>query len=248
MKDTTKTYLKSALFTVLFIILCSPLSRAVINSHNDTRFSDLYQLAAESSVQINREVIVGGQDAMITGSGTFIDEDLVITNDHVVDNKEFEGAAGQCFPEDNAIGEKVMVQLHNGEKVIGTVILAQPNHDIALIKLDKKIGTPIHLGNSDSLVVGQQVISVGSSLAITSTLGVGYVTGLHRHIELAPFDNLIQVSTGIFPGNSGGGLFDLQGRMVGIVFAGAGESGGIGFVIPINLVKSILNKSHHSFY
>ena len=94
----------------------------------------------------------------------------------------------------------------------------------------------------DCLNIGDKSISIGSSFGYYSTLGVGHITGLNRHVSLAPYKGIISASTGIMPGNSGGGLFNSDGELIGITYAGMRGSDNMGFAIPINLVKEKFKK------
>ena len=165
-----------------------------------------------------------------SGSGFIVSADgYIITNYHVV-----EGA------------DTLEVTLTNGEKYEATLIgYDADNADIALIKIDATGLTPVSLGNSDALAVGEQVVAIGNPLGeLTNTLTVGYISALDRVIAMDTNKdlNVMQTDCAINPGNSGGPLFDMHGNVIGITTAKYSSSTveGIGFVIPINDVTAII--------
>ncbi|HXV81174.1 MAG TPA: Do family serine endopeptidase, partial [Candidatus Binatia bacterium] len=125
-------------------------------------------------------------------------------------------------------------------KVVGR----DPKTDIAVIKITAKIDlTPATLGDSDQLEVGEWVMAIGNPFGLDSTVTSGIVSAKGRHIGQGPYDNFIQTDASINPGNSGGPLINLRGEVIGIntaIFSRSGGNIGIGFAIPINLVKELL--------
>jgi len=171
----------------------------------------------------------GPQRQRSLGSGFLIDGDgSIITNNHVVEN-----------------ASKIVVKLSTDEleyeaKVVGR----DPKTDIAIIKINAKINLPTaSLGDSDGLEVGEWVVAIGNPFGLDSTVTSGIVSAKGRHIGQGPYDNFIQTDASINPGNSGGPLINLRGEVVGIntaIFSRTGGNMGIGFAIPINLVKELL--------
>jgi serine protease Do len=171
----------------------------------------------------------GPQRQRSLGSGFLIDGDgSIITNNHVVEN-----------------ASKIVVRLSTDEleyeaKVVGR----DPKTDIAIIKINAKINLPTaSLGDSDGLEVGEWVVAIGNPFGLDSTVTSGIVSAKGRHIGQGPYDNFIQTDASINPGNSGGPLINLRGEVVGIntaIFSRTGGNMGIGFAIPINLVKELL--------
>jgi len=173
-----------------------------------------------------------------TGSGFVIREDgYIVTNNHVV-----EGANGN-----------VAVLMSDGTVVDGTIVGTTTDYDLAVIKIDKTGLTPLVLGDSDKVVVGDSVIAVGSPLGLDSTVTSGIVSALHRPVTTgdtqatSSFIDAIQTDAAINPGNSGGPLINASGEVIGINSAiaalpgatqstGAG-SVGLGFAIPSNQVR-----------
>jgi len=171
------------------------------------------------------------------GSGFFVSSDgLIVTNKHVVDQKNAE----------------YTVFTNDGKKHTAKVVARDPVLDIALIKIDPPIGGSfpyLSLGNSDNLEVGQSVIAIGNALGeYRNTVSVGVVSGLARSITAGDvsggssevLDNVIQTDAAINPGNSGGPLLDLQGEVIGVNVAIAQGSQNVGFALPINSVKSAI--------
>ena len=165
------------------------------------------------------------------GSGFFIGEDgLAITNNHVV-----EGA------------DKIEVRLASDDtaKYPATVVGRDPATDLALIKVEGKSPfTPLKLGNSDALRVGEWVMAVGNPLNMPHTVTAGVVSAKGRQLGLSPetnsFENFIQTDAAINLGNSGGPLVNLRGEVVGINTAINAAGQNIGFAVPVNTVKGIL--------
>lgn len=163
------------------------------------------------------------------GSGVIISEDgYIITNNHVISDSE----------NSNKVADSIVVRLKSGEKLNAVVIGRDEDSDIALLKVDAKGLTYATLGDSSTLVVGEEVIAVGNPLGeLGGTVTNGIISALDREISVdGTVMNLLQTNAAVNPGNSGGGLFNMQGQLVGIVNAKSSGTGveGIGFAIPIN--------------
>jgi len=170
----------------------------------------------------------GPQRQRSLGSGFVIDADgSILTNNHVVEN-----------------AQKIVVKLADEEEYEAKVVGRDPKTDIAVIKIDAKIGlTAASLGDSDNLEVGEWVMAIGNPFGLDSTVTSGIVSAKGRHIGQCPYDNFIQTDASINPGNSGGPLINLRGEVIGIntaIFSRSGGNIGIGFAIPVNLVKELL--------
>jgi serine protease Do len=161
------------------------------------------------------------------GSGFIIEADgIILTNNHVVAN-----------------AEKILVRLQDEREFEGRVIGKDPKTDIAVIKINAKDLPVVSLGDSDRLQVGEWVVALGSPFGLANTITAGIVSAKGRWIGAGPYDNFIQTDASINPGNSGGPLVDLRGEVVGMntaIFSRAGANIGIGFAIPINLIKELL--------
>jgi putative serine protease PepD len=178
-----------------------------------------------------------------TGSGFVISDDgYIITNNHVA------GPAGQ--------GGSIEVAFSDGSTATGTLVGANPGYDIAVVKVDRTGLTTVPLGSSDALSVGDSVIAVGSPLGLSGTVTTGIVSALNRPVTAGgegetAFINAIQTDAAINPGNSGGPLLDGTGAVIGVNSAIAttgveagGQAGsiGLGFAIPIDTAKRIVDE------
>ncbi len=165
------------------------------------------------------------------GSGVIVSDDgYIITNNHVIDNTD-----------------EIKVRLFNGDEIEAELIGADPATDIAILKIDGKNMPAVSLGNSDEAKVGSFVLAIGSPLSedLAHTVSFGIVSARGRSLnDLTLFGDYIQTDAAINPGNSGGALIDMDGKLIGINSAIASRSGGndgIGFAIPINLAKRIMD-------
>ena len=163
------------------------------------------------------------------GSGFIIDKDgTIITNNHVI-----QGA------------EDIFVTV-NGEKEYEAVIVGtDPLSDIAVLKINsKEIFSPVKFGNSDTARVGDWVIAIGNPFGLGGTVTSGIISARNRSIGLSRYEDYIQTDASINSGNSGGPLFDMNGDVIGINTAILGQSGsiGIGFSIPSNSAKKVINQ------
>jgi len=171
----------------------------------------------------------GPQRQRSLGSGFIIDGDgSILTNNHVVEN-----------------AQKIVVKLAaDDQEYEAKVIGRDTKTDIAVIKINAKTNLPAAtLGDSDRLEVGEWVVAIGNPFGLDSTVTSGIVSAKGRHIGQGPYDNFIQTDASINPGNSGGPLINLRGEVIGIntaIFSRTGGNMGIGFAIPINLVKEVL--------
>jgi serine protease Do len=170
----------------------------------------------------------GPQRQRSLGSGFIIDGDgSILTNNHVVEN-----------------ASKIVVKLSDDQEYEAKVIGRDQKTDIAIIRIDGKPNLPAaSLGDSDKLEVGEWVVAIGNPFGLDSTVTSGIVSAKGRHIGQGPYDNFIQTDASINPGNSGGPLINLRGEVIGIntaIFSRTGGNIGIGFAIPINLVKELL--------
>ena len=164
------------------------------------------------------------------GSGVIVSDDgYIITNNHVI-----------------AEADTVKIRMMNNRVYPAKVVGADPNTDIAVLKIEGSDFPAIRLGNSDDLRVGEWILAIGSpldeNLAHTVTMGIVSAKG-RSGVGLLDYEDFIQTDAAINPGNSGGALINLDGELVGINTAIASRSGGfqgIGFAIPINLARNIM--------
>jgi len=160
------------------------------------------------------------------GSGFIISSDgYIFTNNHVVEK-----------------ATKIRVKLATGKEYDAEVKGKDPSTDIALIKINTDNSLPVvKLGNSDKLRIGDWIFAIGNPYGLEHTVTAGIVSAKGRVIGSGPYDNFIQTDASINPGNSGGPLFNLEGEVIGINTAIVAQAHGIGFAIPINTAKGILN-------
>ena len=162
------------------------------------------------------------------GSGFIISKDgEILTNNHVV-----EGA------------DSITVILSDKQQVKAKLIGADPETDIALLKIDDGDNLPVvPLGDSDALEVGEWVIAIGNPFGLSQTVTVGVVSAKGRNqVGINDYENFIQTDAAINPGNSGGPLLNIHGEVIGInsaLYTKTGGYMGIGFAIPINMVKTV---------
>ncbi len=164
------------------------------------------------------------------GSGVIVSADgYILTNNHVI-----EGA------------DEIQVALSDGRAAAAKVVGVDPDTDLALLKIGIDGLTPIQLGRSDTLAVGDVVLAIGDPFGVGQTVTQGIVSAVGRsQLGLSTFENFIQTDAAINPGNSGGALVNARGELVGINTANyspSGASNGIGFAIPVNLARGVMEE------
>lgn len=166
------------------------------------------------------------------GSGVIVSADgYILTNNHVVQK-----------------ADTISVRLYNGKRLPAKVVGTDPKSDIAVIRVNAKNLPVATLGNSDNVKVGQIVLAVGSPLSpdLANTVTMGIISAKGRsEVHLADYSDYLQTDAAINPGNSGGALIDVDGNVIGINSAIATQTGGnqgIGFAIPINMAKNIMDQ------
>jgi S1-C subfamily serine protease len=164
------------------------------------------------------------------GSGFIIDkEGHVLTNYHVI-----------------AEARQVEVTLHNRKKYRATVVGTDRSHDLAVIQIKGAEFTPMVLGDSRNLQVGQKVYAIGNPFGLAGTMTRGIISSIRpvQEPDGMQIDEAIQTDAAINPGNSGGPLLNWHGEVIGIntmIASNVGQSAGIGFAIPVNTAKAVLN-------
>ena len=136
------------------------------------------------------------------------------------------------------------LRLSDKQQYKAKILGRDPKTDLAVIKIDTKTSLPAAtLGNSEALRVGDWVMAIGNPFGLSNTVTTGIVSAKGRMIGAGPYDDFIQTDASINPGNSGGPLFNLAGEVVGIntaIFSQSGGNIGIGFAVPVNLVKNLV--------
>ena len=216
----------------------SVLNTVTVDSGKEMTAAEVYAANVNSTVGITTSITTNywgyKTTAAASGSGFIITEDgYILTNHHVIENSN-----------------SIKVSLYNGETYEAELIGYDESNDIAVIKIDAKGLTPVVLGSSDDLNVGDEVVAIGNPLGeLTFSLTAGAVSALNRQVTLSNnvTMDLIQTDCAINSGNSGGALFNLYGEVIGITNAKYSSSGSsseasidnIGFAIPIDQVRSI---------
>ena len=168
-----------------------------------------------------------------SGTGFIIDnEGYILTNNHVVEGADI-----------------IKVTLQNDKEYEAKLIGSDPKTDIALIKIiqdngDKTSFSFLTMGDSGKLDVGEWVVAIGNPFGLDHTVTTGVVSAMGRNIGSGPYDEFIQTDASINPGNSGGPLLNMTGDVIGIntaIYSGSGSNVGIGFAVPINIAKGILD-------
>lgn len=168
----------------------------------------------------------------VKGLGTgfvFRSDGYILTNNHVI-----EGA------------EEIQVTFKDGQKFSGRVVGKDPMTDIAVVKIDANNLPIVPLGDSDAARVGEFVIAIGNPYGLSHTVTIGVLSAKGRPISAGDsgreYENFLQTDAAINPGNSGGPLLNLKGEVIGINTAILPYAQGIGFAVPINMAKSILDQ------
>lgn len=174
-----------------------------------------------------------------SGSGVIISDDgYIVTNNHVISD----GGEG--------VADEITVTLHNKKVYKAKVIGRDPSSDIAVLKVDGTSLPYMVYGNSDNVKLGQWVLAVGYPLTLETTVTAGIVSAKSRYIGInsrqssSPVESFIQTDAAVNQGNSGGGLFTVDGQLIGInsaILAPNGTYAGYSFAIPVNIVRKIVN-------
>jgi 2-alkenal reductase len=201
---------------------------------------ELYQRVSRGVVAIQAYTAEGTS----RGSGFVFDRDgHIVTNQHVL-----------------AGADEVEVDFPSGAKAWATIVGSDSNADLAVLQVDVSVEdlAPLTLGDSTTVQVGQTVVAIGNPFGLAGTMTVGIVSGLGRTLDsdraapgggLFSSGDIIQTDAAINPGNSGGPLLDLQGSVIGVnrailtetfTVAGAPTNSGVGFAIPVNLVRRVV--------
>ncbi len=186
-----------------------------------------------TTVSLQRDFFFGTRRSEGVGTGVIVDSrGYILTNSHVVSDGE---------------AEEVNVILNNGETITANVLWNDSSLDLAVIKVETSNLPVADLGDSDNLLVGETSIAIGNPLGLTFERSVtsGIISGLDRSIPINQYesiDGLIQTDASINPGNSGGPLLNSRGEVIGINTAKIQSGEGLGFAIPINIAKPIVDE------
>lgn len=245
--------MKKVLSALLLIAILLPVHGQDLKAFSD-QFADIAESVTPSVVTITAEKVTKIQNpfgdfdfpfeffgfdmppkerefrSSALGSGVIVQQGYVITNNHVIED-----------------AEEIKIVLHDKREFKASLVGSDSKTDIAILKIDKENLPEAKLGNSDQLRVGEWVLAIGSpfSTRLGNTVTHGIISGLGRSgMQLTTYENYIQTDASINPGNSGGALVNLDGEVIGInsaILSRSGGSNGIGFAIPINLAKKVMN-------
>ena len=202
-----------------------------VSTENAVAKKSLDSVVGITTVGVQENMFFQGRVVEGVGSGVVVSKDgYILTNAHVVQDGK---------------AEKIEVLLTNGKKSSAKLLWYDTTLDLAVIKTDMTGLKPVEMGDSDKVQIGDKAIAIGNPLGLDlqSTLTSGYISGKDRTITLQnglQMDGLMQTDAAINSGNSGGGLFDQEGKLIGINTAKASAEG-IGFTIPINVAKTIVD-------
>ena len=164
------------------------------------------------------------------GSGVIVSQQgFILTNHHVVES-----------------ADEIQVALADGRDVPAKLVGADPETDLAVLRIDLKNLPAMTFGSSDNIKIGDVVLAIGNPFGVGQTVTMGIVSAVGRsHLGINTFENFIQTDAAINPGNSGGALIDVSGHLIGInsaIYSRSGGNQGIGFTIPVSLAKKIMEQ------
>ena len=217
------------------ISLADGTSSAEIKNSNILSSAEVVNLVANSVVDIATESSKKSSDnksyvSISAGSGIVYSSDgYIITNEHIINDNN-----------------KITVTLKNGNSYSATLINSDSNNDIALLKINANNLSPVIFGNSDNLKLGEETTVIGNPLGeLSGTVTDGVVSAINRVVTVEGHEmSLLQTSAEINSGNSGGGVFRRTGELIGVVIAKSSgdDIEGLGFAIPSNTVRSVVEK------
>ena len=227
--------------TVLSTATASPSTRFAVDDESAKSVQEIYVQSGPGVVQVTSTSVVGNdpffgsQPRQSLGSGFVIDKSgRIVTNFHVIDG-----------------AQEVEVNFSGDDRVPARVVGSDPSTDLAVLEIDAQARalTPLPLGNSDAVRVGDSVVAIGNPFGLERTVTAGIVSALQREIT-APngytIDKVIQTDAPINHGNSGGPLLNPEGAVIGvnsqIEASTGGGNVGIGFAVPINTVKEVVSQ------
>lgn len=225
--DSFADIVEELLPTVVNVSTSAAASRNPLDSEEFQQFRDFME-------QFGRPAPLpepNGRRAQSLGSGFIIDESgIIVTNNHVV-----------------AGAETITITLHDDTQFEGTLLGTDESTDLAVVKIEPGdvdlVAT--EWSDSDEARVGDWIVAIGNPFGLGSTVTAGIISAKARDIRSGPYDSFIQTDASINRGNSGGPSFDIEGRVVGVntaIFSPSGGSVGIGFAIPSNIAKTIVDQ------
>ncbi|MBB4659158.1 Do family serine endopeptidase [Parvularcula dongshanensis] len=195
-------------------------------------FADLVEAVMPAVVNISTSQNSQGNErqGVSLGSGFIVTEDgVVVTNNHVIDN-----------------ADEILVILSDGTELPARLRASDPLTDIAVLDIDAdRTFANVSFGDSDAARVGDWVVAIGNPFGLGGSVSAGIVSARNRDIDSGLYDDFIQTDAAINRGNSGGPLFDMSGRVIGVntvIFSQTGGSVGVGFAVPSSLVQNVVDQ------
>lgn len=244
LKSLLLYWLKAAIVGLALAFLVVLYDSSLITGPDDGGYADAVAAAAPAVVYIyttkpvavtdlsqrlNRAVVTRREVTNNVGSGVVIRSDgLIVTNEHLLRD-----------------AQNIYVVLHDNRVVPAAVMGIDPDTDLALLDVEAVDLPTISMGRSDTLRIGQVVLAIGNAFGIGQTVTQGIVSATDRDdLNLNRIEQFVQTDASINPGNSGGALIDTKGDLIGINSAVINPAGseGIGFAIPVNLVRGVTNQ------
>ena len=190
----------------------------------------LEDVIAEVNPSVVSIAVDVSDDEHALGAGIIISAaGYVVTNAHVMEN-----------------AKKITLQLPNGETFAANLVGVDEKTDIALLKVKNPINLEAgHFGDSDAIRVGNQVFAIGNPFGLGNSVSLGIISAKERDIDKGPYDNFLQTDAAINQGNSGGPLFNMDGKIIGMstaIFSEDGKNVGVGFATPSNVVKWVVSQ------
>lgn len=221
----------------------------------DTVYNEVNMVTTDYSDAIQQVVdkasasVVGIATNSGSGTGVIVSSDgLILTNEHVIAQEDtslmFQYGFGQ-YGQQQQTDPTITVTLNDGSEYTASVLYSDDTMDLAVIKIDATGLTAATLGDSDSVKVGEVTVAIGNPLGLDQTVTSGIVSALDRSVPISNTqiaEDLIQTDAAINSGNSGGALLNADGEVIGINSYKLSDGEGIGFAIPINAAKPILNQ------
>ena len=244
-KKEKRKKIKVGTFIIVFFLVCvfefflfgnNKIESEDLDNSDDT--AQNIEFSSQFIVGVSKDNIIATGNTSSWGSGIIVSkEGYILTNSHVCGNKD-----SRCY-----------IVMDYDNYYIGNIIWANNDLDLAVVKVNVKFKDCIALGDSDSLRLGQNVYSIGNpiNLNFQKSVGKGIVSGLNRSLEFEEqgekfyMNNLIQTDSTINYGNSGGALIDDGGNLVGINTIKITDADLMGFAVPVNVVKTVIQRVEH---
>lgn len=215
-----------------------------VNTVSAVAAANLDSVVGITTTTIMRDIFNRQYGAQAMGSGFIVDENgYIMTNDHVISSL----TSRTGYSSDRGYADEVTVVFNDGTQLPAEILWSDSNLDLAILKVnpDRPLKV-VKLGDSDKLIIGEQAIAIGNPFALEfhGTVTAGYISGLERTVsgQGGEMQNLIQTDASINQGNSGGPLLNSKGEVIGINTLKISSGEGLGFSIPINVAKPIIEQ------